>query len=118
MLANASVTTMLPVVEMDRARAFYEQCLGLTPSGFKPDGKFIYQVGGSTLALSATAARAQVTTTGDLLPYFAPLVGRADLGQQWPVVLALAGWGAIAHGAAGFAAVLAACRLRSSAACR
>lgn len=32
-------------------RVFYEQCLGLTPSGFKPDGKFIYQVGGSTLAL-------------------------------------------------------------------
>lgn len=27
---------------------------------------------------------------------------------QWPVVIALAGWGAIAHGAAGFAAVLAA----------
>ena len=51
MLANASVTTMLPVIEMDRARAFYEQCLGLMPTGFKPDGKFIYQVGGSTLAL-------------------------------------------------------------------
>jgi predicted enzyme related to lactoylglutathione lyase len=51
MLANATVTTMLPVVDMDRARAFYEGCLGLAPSGFKPDGKFIYQVGGSTLAL-------------------------------------------------------------------
>lgn len=51
MLANASVTTMLPVIDMERARAFYEQRLGLTPSGFRPDGKFIYQVGGSTLAL-------------------------------------------------------------------
>lgn len=51
MLANASVTTLLPVVEMDRARAFYETCLGLTPAGLKPDGKFTYQVGGSTLAL-------------------------------------------------------------------
>lgn len=51
MLAHASVTTMLPVIEMDRARAFYERCLGLTPSGFRPDGKFIYRVGGSTLAL-------------------------------------------------------------------
>jgi predicted enzyme related to lactoylglutathione lyase len=51
MLANASVTTMLPVIDMTRARAFYERCLGLTPSGFQPDGKFIYQVGGSTLAL-------------------------------------------------------------------
>ena len=51
MLTHAAVTTMLPVIEMDRARAFYERCLGLTPSGFRPDGKFIYQVGGSTLAL-------------------------------------------------------------------
>ncbi len=51
MLANASVTTMLPVIDMVRARAFYERCLGLTPSGFKPDGKVLYQVGGSTLAL-------------------------------------------------------------------
>lgn len=39
---------------------------------------------GSTLAISATAARAQVTTTGNLLPYFAPLVARADVGQAWP----------------------------------
>ena len=51
MLTNASVTTMLPVVDMARARAFYESRLGLKPGGFKPDGKFVYVVGGSTLAL-------------------------------------------------------------------
>jgi catechol 2,3-dioxygenase-like lactoylglutathione lyase family enzyme len=51
MLANASVTTMLPVVDMARARAYYEGRLGLTPGGFRPDGKFVYHVGGSTLAL-------------------------------------------------------------------
>lgn len=51
MLNNASVTTMLPVTDMARARAFYEGCLGLQPGGFKPDGKFVYAVGGSTLAL-------------------------------------------------------------------
>jgi catechol 2,3-dioxygenase-like lactoylglutathione lyase family enzyme len=51
MLMNASVTTMLPVVDMARARAFYESCLGLQPGGFRPDGKFVYLVGGSTLAL-------------------------------------------------------------------
>lgn len=51
MLANASVTTMLPVIDMERARAFYEHCLGLVPRGLRADGKFIYQVGGSTLAL-------------------------------------------------------------------
>lgn len=51
MLTNASVTTLLPVVDMARARAFYEGCLGLQPGGLKPDGKFIYLVGGVTLAL-------------------------------------------------------------------
>ena len=51
MLSDASVTTMLPVVDMARARAFYEGCLGLKPGGSKPDGKFVYVVGGSTLAL-------------------------------------------------------------------
>ena len=33
MLSDASVTTMLPVMDMDRARAFYEGCLGLKPGG-------------------------------------------------------------------------------------
>lgn len=51
MLNNASITTMLPVVDMARARVFYESCLGLKPGGFKPDGKFFYVLGGSTLAL-------------------------------------------------------------------
>lgn len=51
MLSSASVTTMLPVKDIHRARAFYEGCLGLTPGGFRPDGKFVYAVGGSTLAL-------------------------------------------------------------------
>jgi catechol 2,3-dioxygenase-like lactoylglutathione lyase family enzyme len=51
MLIDAPVTTMLPVVDMSRARAFYEGCLGLQPGGFKADGKFVYVVGGSTLAL-------------------------------------------------------------------
>ena len=51
MLANAAVTTMLPVIDMARARKFYEGGLGLVPGGSRPDGKFVYQVGGSTLAL-------------------------------------------------------------------
>ena len=51
MLSDSSVTTMLPVKDLDRARAFYEGCLGLRPGGFRPDGKFVYAVGGSTLAL-------------------------------------------------------------------
>ena len=51
MLANTCVTTMLPVLDMARARAFYEGRLGLTPGGLRPDGKFVYSVGGSILAL-------------------------------------------------------------------
>ena len=51
MLSHTSVTTMLPVKDMARARFFYEGCLGLKPGGFRPDGKFVYAVGGSTLAL-------------------------------------------------------------------
>lgn len=51
MLSDAPVTTMLPVKDMDRARAFYEGSLGLKPGGFRPDGKFVYTVGGCTLAL-------------------------------------------------------------------
>lgn len=51
MLSDASVTTMLPVIDLARARAFYEGCLGLVPGGLRPDGKFVYRVGGSTLAL-------------------------------------------------------------------
>lgn len=51
MLSDTTVTTMLPVVDLERARRFYEGCLGLKPGGFKPDGKFVYGVGGSTLAL-------------------------------------------------------------------
>jgi len=51
MLNDAAVTTMLPVIDLARARAFYEGRLGLTPGGAKADGKFVYRVGGSTLAL-------------------------------------------------------------------
>src|SRR4051812_2421025 len=51
MLTTASVTTMLPVIDMERARAFYEGRLGFKPEGFRPDGKFVYYVGGTTLAL-------------------------------------------------------------------
>lgn len=52
MLATAPITTMLPVIDMARARDFYENKLGFVPGGEKPDGKFTYNgAGGSTLAL-------------------------------------------------------------------
>ena len=51
MLSRTTVTTMLPVIDMPRARDFYENKLGLVPGELKPDGKFTYTVGGSILAL-------------------------------------------------------------------
>lgn len=49
MLATARVTTILPVIDMNRARDFYENKLGLKPEGMKPDGKFVYQCGGGAV---------------------------------------------------------------------
>jgi catechol 2,3-dioxygenase-like lactoylglutathione lyase family enzyme len=49
MLADSPMTTILPVVDLARARAFYEKKLGLTPVGLKPDGKFVYRIGTSGL---------------------------------------------------------------------
>lgn len=51
MLTTSSVTTMLPVIDMARARAFYEGKLGLRAGELKPDGKFVYAVAGTVLAL-------------------------------------------------------------------
>ncbi|MGU3629387.1 VOC family protein [Comamonas testosteroni] len=51
MLSQSAVTTMLPVMDLARARTFYEECLGLQPGELRPDGKFVYRVGGSALAL-------------------------------------------------------------------
>lgn len=39
MLANATLTTLLPVIDLARAREFYERKLGLKPIGLQPDGK-------------------------------------------------------------------------------
>jgi catechol 2,3-dioxygenase-like lactoylglutathione lyase family enzyme len=52
MLSSASVTTILPVVDMTRARAFYEGKLGFKPGTPKPDGDVTYDVaGGAQIAL-------------------------------------------------------------------
>ncbi len=52
MLSTAQVTTMLPVIDLRRARTFYEDKLGLKPGGMKPDGKFVYEcAGGALIAL-------------------------------------------------------------------
>ena len=56
MLAHAQLTTILPVLDLERARAFYEGKLGLLPEGARPDGKFIYACGDARLALFPRAS--------------------------------------------------------------
>ena len=52
MLTNAPMTTMLPVRDVDRARRFYAEKLGLSPVGERPDGKYLFRCGnGALLAL-------------------------------------------------------------------
>ena len=45
-LTKAGVTTILPVKDMDRARKFYEQTLGLEPEGVAADGNYLFACGG------------------------------------------------------------------------
>jgi predicted enzyme related to lactoylglutathione lyase len=52
MLNRAPVTTILPVIDMDRVCDFYEKKPGLVPRGFAADGNFIFSCGGrATIAL-------------------------------------------------------------------
>ncbi len=51
MLTTAPVTTILPVVDADRAREFYEQTLGLHYVGKSGDGKHLFSIASGTLAL-------------------------------------------------------------------
>lgn len=47
---QTTVTTILPVVDLERARAFYEGKLGLRADS-KPDGKILYHCGSGDIAL-------------------------------------------------------------------
>ena len=51
MLQQAAITVMLPVKNLERARAFYEKCLGFEPGERHADGKYVYMVAGACLAL-------------------------------------------------------------------
>jgi catechol 2,3-dioxygenase-like lactoylglutathione lyase family enzyme len=50
-LTHAPLTTMLPVKNLDRAREFYVNTLGLEADGLAADGKFMLRANGTTLAL-------------------------------------------------------------------
>ena len=52
MLTNAHMTTILPVVDLDRACHFYGDTLGLEPAGASVEGGALFQTGdGSELEL-------------------------------------------------------------------
>ena len=51
MLDGAPLMAMVPVVDMGRARGFYEGKLGLTLKRSNAQGNFMYACGGTTVAL-------------------------------------------------------------------
>ncbi|MGZ5250162.1 MAG: VOC family protein [Caldimonas sp.] len=57
------VTCILPVKDMQRARRFYEDGLGLAAVGEKPDGKFVYRLGATEIALFPRAEGTKATHT-------------------------------------------------------
>jgi predicted enzyme related to lactoylglutathione lyase len=56
MLTKAPVMTMIPVTDLERARAFYEQKLGLSFKGTLPNGNVVFACEGSTVALYQRAS--------------------------------------------------------------
>ena len=63
MLTSSPVTTILPVVDGERARAFYSDVLGLRYAGRSGDGKHQFSIGSGTLALLPKPAGAQAEHT-------------------------------------------------------
>jgi catechol 2,3-dioxygenase-like lactoylglutathione lyase family enzyme len=62
MLADAHVSTRLPAKDLERARKFYSEKLGLEPVEQRPGG-LRYQCGGANFALFASAGVASGTHT-------------------------------------------------------
>lgn len=51
MLGTSRVTTILPVVDLERANRFYSETLGLVEAGRAGDGKILFATGNGFLAL-------------------------------------------------------------------
>ena len=64
MISNASLTPILPVVDVSRAAGFYRDRLGLKDLGDEPGGNHVLQTGaGSTLGLMPAEEGAQSAHT-------------------------------------------------------
>jgi catechol 2,3-dioxygenase-like lactoylglutathione lyase family enzyme len=59
----SEATCILPVKDMQRARRFYEDGLGLVAGAAKPDGKFVYKLGSTEIALFPRAEGTKATHT-------------------------------------------------------
>ena len=81
MLQDAQVATRLPAQDLERARAFYRDKLGLEPSEERPGG-LLYRCAGGQFALFRSAGASPATFTqmafevGDLKTTVAELRGR------------------------------------------
>jgi catechol 2,3-dioxygenase-like lactoylglutathione lyase family enzyme len=66
MLNRAPVMTMLPVKDMERARDFYVNKLGLEAEGLAADGKFVVRANGTKFGLipKPEGSKAEHTTVG------------------------------------------------------
>ena len=66
MLTRAPVMTMLPVKDLERARDFYVNKLGLEAEGLAADGKFVLRASGTKFGLipKPEGTKAEHTTVG------------------------------------------------------
>jgi len=66
MLTRAPVMTMLPVKDLERARDFYVNKLGLEAEGLAADGKFVLRANGTKFGLipKPEGTKAEHTTVG------------------------------------------------------
>jgi len=62
MLENARVATRLPAQDLDRARRFYAECLGLHPAEERPGG-LLYRLADGAFALYGSAGTSPGTFT-------------------------------------------------------
>jgi catechol 2,3-dioxygenase-like lactoylglutathione lyase family enzyme len=62
MLEQSSVSTRLPAQDLERARSFYSEKLGLDPVEERPGG-LLYRCGTTTFGLFASAGRSSGTHT-------------------------------------------------------
>lgn len=63
MLNDSKVTANVPAGDLERARSFYEDKLGLTPAGENPGGLIYTTAGGTTFFLYETAYAGQAGHT-------------------------------------------------------